>query len=197
MRALPALLLVAACGGGTPKATISNHGAPRGLDAAIRRVDFANRTYATALGDETPEQITVKDGEYERPNDADGNSQGFFSAGKPVYGDVDGDGREDAIVITIDNGGGTGMFDVARLYMLRGADAVEVAVVPGGDRGDGGLRDVAVEPGGLRVERFLSGDGDGACCPSKLTIEHWRWTGTDLALDERRTTTEANPDAAR
>ncbi|HTJ44612.1 MAG TPA: hypothetical protein VL463_21050 [Kofleriaceae bacterium] len=183
--AAASLLFVAACAATAPKTAVSNHGAPRGLDTTIRTVDFQNFTY---------EDVTVKDGEYERPKDADGDSQGFFSAGKPVYGDVDGDNVEDAIVITIDNSGGTGMFDAARVYMMRNGAPVQVAAVPGGDRGDGGLRDVTVEPGGLIVERFLSGDGDGACCPSQITVEHWRWTGKDLAIDEQRSKTIPNPD---
>jgi hypothetical protein len=195
MRCVPLFALAAACGASQPKPTISNQSPARGLDTSIRQIDFLNRTYETSMGDEAPEKITVKDGEYERPQGPDGDPGGFFSVRKPVYGDVDGDGREDAIVITVDNGGGTGMFDAALVYMMRDGQPTQVAVIPGGDRGDGGLRAVEVEPGGVKVERFLSGDGDGACCPSKLTIEHWRWTGKDLAIDDKRTTTEANPDA--
>src|SRR6185437_10777726 len=129
--------------------------------------------------------------------DADGNEAGFFHADPPVYGDVDGDGVEDAIVITIDNGGGTGMFDAAHVFTMRGGALTELAVVPGGDRGDGGLRAVTVEPGGVRVERLQSIEGDGACCPSKLSVEHWRWTGRDLAIDAARTETIDNPDAQK
>ncbi len=194
---LLASLALAACGGASPKQVVSNHGEPHGLDRSIRTVDFLDHTYQSQMGDEAPESITVRNGDYERPKDADGNEAGFFHAGAPVYGDVDGDGVEDAIVITIDNGGGTGMFDVAHVFTMKGGQVAEIAVVPGGDRGDGGLRDVTPEPGGVKVERLTSVEGDGACCPSKLTVEHWRWTGKDLAIDDKQTTTIDNPDAQK
>jgi hypothetical protein len=191
--------LVAACGSKTPPTgtAMSNHAGERPVDAAIRKVDFLNRTYHTSIGEGEGEDVTVKDGDFERPNDDDGNSQGFFHVSAPVYGDVDGDGVLDAIVITVDNGGGTGMFDVARLFTMKGGQAVEIATIGGGDRGDGGLRSVAIETGAVVVERYLSGDGDGACCPSKMTIERYRWTGQDLAIDAQATRTVANPDAER
>jgi hypothetical protein len=193
----PLLLSLAACGAKTPApAPVGNHDAARRTEPSIRSVDFLNRTYEVGEDpDSPPEKITVVKGDFERPDDTDGNRQGFFHVDPPTYGDVDGDGADDAIVITVDNGGGTGMFDVAHVYAMRGGTPVEIAAVPGGDRGDGGLHAVTAEPGGVRVERMMSVEGDGACCPSKLSVEHWRWTGKDLAIDDKRTETIANPDA--
>ncbi len=194
---LAGALLVVACGSKAPTTgtAIGNHPARPALDTSIRQVDFLNRTYGVSSGDSDTEQITVKDGDFERPDDADGNRAGFFHVEKPVYGDVDGDGVEDAVVITVDNGGGTGMFDAARIFTIRAGKVVPLAGIAGGDRGDGGLHSIEVERGGVVVERNLAVEGDGACCASKLTIEHWRWNGTDLAIDQAATTTIANPDA--
>jgi hypothetical protein len=194
-----ALAALGACGAkAAAPTTVGNHDGARSAEPSIHAVDFLNRTYAVADGpDAPPEQITVVKGDYERPNDADGDVMGFFHVDPPTYGDVDGDGAEDAIVITVDNTGGTGMFDEAEVWAMRGGKPVQIAGIPGGDRGDGGLHAASAEPGGVRVERYQSGDGDGACCPSKLSIEHWRWTGKDLALDEKRTETIDNPDAQK
>jgi hypothetical protein len=175
--------------------TTTASAAPRGSGAidrtAIRRVDFANRTYYSQLGDEPPEPVAVVNGVFERPSERDGARNGFFMVRPAVYGDVDGDGVEDAIVVAIDNGGGTGMFDDARVFALRAGRVVEIARIPGGDRGDGGLHAVAAETGGVRVERY-DNDGGGACCPRKLAIEHWRWTGRGLELDPSRTVVVAS-----
>jgi hypothetical protein len=188
---------LAACGSQAPTTgtLIQNHAEPRPLDTSIRSVDFLNHTYHSSLGDGDGEDVTVKGGDLERGNDEDGNSMGFFHVGAPIYGDVDGDGIEDAIVVTVDNGGGTGMFDAAHVYTMRKGEVVELATIPGGDRGDGGIQSIEVARGGVKVTRNLSVDGDGACCPSKLQIESWRWDGSDLALDEHTVQTVPNADA--
>jgi hypothetical protein len=49
------------------------------------------------------------------------------------------------------------------------------AQIEGGDRGEGGLQSVAVGSGEVTVRRFDSAPSDGACCPSRVLIERWRW----------------------
>lgn len=174
---LALVTIIAACGSG-PAKPASNHVVARGLDSSIRGVDFLNRTYQTAIGDEPPESVTVVNGGFDRPDDPDGNRAGFFLVKPPQFGDLDGDGVEEAVVITVDNGGGTGMFDLARVFAMRGGKAVEIATIPGGDRADGGLHAASIEHGEVRIERYVG--GDGACCPTRISVEHWRWTGTDM-----------------
>lgn len=193
MRALFAsLLLLAACGGNSKKPAPGNGGGAAG-GASIRSVDFANRTYHSGDAGE----ITVKDGEADFEVDPEQPElRGWFNAGPPVYGDVDGDGAEDAIVITAFNGGGTGTFSSGEVYAMRAGSAEPVLIgeIPGGDRGDGGLGDLRIEGGKVLVERYLSTEDDGACCPSKLTREVWRWNGTTFVEDEAARETVDNPD---
>lgn len=189
--------LLAACGARPASAPLSNQRPGPGPDESIRAVDFLDRTYDASIGEDAVEHVTVHGGAFDRPDDPDGARAGFFHVAPPAYGDVDGDGGLDAVVITVDNTGGTGMFDDARVFAMRGGQAVVIATIGGGDRGDGGLHAATVEPGGVRIERYQSIEGDGACCPSKLAIEHWRWTGKDLSLDDTRTTTIDNPDRPR
>ena len=172
---------------------------PHELDRSIRAVDFQNYTYESQSGgySDPRESITVTNGAYERPRSADGHDQGYFRARAPMYGDLNGDGVEDAIVVTLENGGGRGIFDAAHVFTMRNGQVAKIAEVPGGDRGFGGFRNVTLEPGGLKVERLTSVAGDGAHRASKLTIEHWRWIGKALAIDDKRTTIVDNPDAQR
>ena len=192
--ALPALLVLVACGGKATPPPVANQGGGGGTAVGIRSIDWANRTYQN--GDGT---FTVKDGTFEfafdengnevaadyQPTDPDGYvERGYFNVAAPVYGDVDGDGTEEAIIISVHNTGGTGQFDGADVYTMRGGEPVVIGGIPGGDRGDGGLHGVTFEGPVVIVERMMSQDGDGACCPSKLQVERWRWTGGTLVEDE-------------
>jgi hypothetical protein len=140
----------------------------------VRDVDWRNRKY----GD-----YVVKDGETSWDH-GDGDT-GWFVVSPPIYGDVDGDGFEDAIIISTENTGGTGRFDGADVYTLRDGAVVVIASIPGGDRGHGGLEAVTVPaPKVVTVRRYDAQDGVGACCPSRLRVETWRWEGGALVQDE-------------
>jgi hypothetical protein len=188
---LASIVLAAACGGSS-KPAAGTPGAPRGKIGvtSIRSVDFLNRTYDTGDG-----AITVKDGEAEIEVDPElPELHGFFNVSPPVYGDVDGDGAEDAIVMTAYNGGGTGTFTSAEIYALReGQGVVKLGEIPGGDRGDGGLDDLRIEDGRILVDRNQSAEDDGACCPSLLVHELWRWNGSTFVEDEAARQTVSNP----
>jgi hypothetical protein len=210
-RSLPLLLVFGVFAGcrapsaGRPQ--VANH-TGGGISAVpnispIRAIDWMNRTYQT--GDA---EYTVSAGTFEYAYDEEGNivaadyqpadpdgyvERGFFSVTEPVYADVDGDGIEEAVIILLENTGGTGMFSGIDVYTLRDGKETVLGGIPGGDRGDGGISDVRVEGQVVIVERFMSQDGDGACCPSKLQTERWRWDGKTFVEDEgaRRLTDHA------
>ena len=183
-----------ACGGGAAPKPIANGGGAAVAAGDIRAVDWANRTYQS--GDGT---FTVKDGSAEFAFDEEGNEvapdfqpkdpdafveHGYFNVTPPRFGDVDGDGADDALVIHVYNGGGTGQFDGITLYTMRGGEPVALGEIPGGDRGDGGISDARLEGGVVLVERMMSQADDGACCPSKLQHERWAWRDGKLVEDE-------------
>lgn len=189
------ILLLAACGGHTKSPTPGNVGGGGG-GASIRSIDWANRTYT---GGDTG-SVTVKDGEAELEIDPEmPEMRGWFNVSSPSYGDVDGDGVEDAIVITTYNGGGTGNFTTGQVFALRpgASEPVVIGEIPGGDRGDGGLNDITIEGGKILVERNLSTEDDGACCPSKLVKEVWHWDGHAFVEDVAASQTVDNPDYQR
>jgi len=172
--------------------------------ATIRTIDWMNRTYAS--GDAT---YPVVAGQYEYARDEEGNvvasdyqardpdayiERGFFQVTPPVFGDVDGDGAEDAVIVTLENMGGTGMFSSVEIYVLRDGQPVVLGAIPGGDRGDGGIADALLDGKTVTVDRYLSLDGDGACCPSQLQHERWTWDGTAFVEDVRARTVTDNPD---
>ena len=154
LRARLALALLAACGASSRP--------------SIRAVDFADFTYVV------PQQgrIAVVHGQGEIAYDADGDpvaasdprarpaadlTHGLFRVAPPVYGDVDGDGADDAAVVTELRTGGTGAFTaIAVFHLMHGAPAV-LGWISGGDRGDGGIARVSISGGALHVDRLELG----------------------------------------
>jgi hypothetical protein len=201
--AIAGAAVLAACGGKTaPAGGVGNLASPEpppraaaATDRTIRGVDFQNFTYA--LGDSA---FTVTAGECVVVFDADdammtpdefvrrypgaaSTREGFFHAALPAYGDVDGDGADDAVILTTFNGGGSGQLTSAWVYHLVGGAPAVLGVVPGGDRADHGLNAVSIDAAGrVVVERNLG--GDGACCPTATQLERWRWDGRDFVEDE-------------
>ena len=66
---------------------------------------------------------------------------------------------------------------------MRGGKVVELGEIAGGDRGDGGIRKVALDGRAIIVERNVLADGDGACCASTWRRERWGWKGGSLVED--------------
>lgn len=87
--------------------------------------------------------------------------------------DLDHDGVMEHVAYVLCMPGGSGTFDSVRAYHVRDGRFVEVAVIEGGDRADGGLDTPRVEGDAIVVGRF-SGDEEGVCCPTHVTDETWR-----------------------
>ena len=190
------LVAVAACGGGArPPTTVGNSAGGGGGGATVRSIDWLNRSYDSGdMG-----QVTVVNGEYEFAMDEEGNmvapdyeptdpdayvERGSFSVSPPIFGDVDGDGAEEAVLVSHFHGGGTGRFSGIDVYAIRDGKDVVLGGIPGGDRGDGGISDVRLEGQVIVVDRMMAMEGDGACCPSKLQHERWTWDGKAFVEDE-------------
>jgi hypothetical protein len=103
------------------------------------------------------------------------------------YGDVTGDGREEAMVVLYAEVGGTSNSNDVFIYTLKNAKPVLLWKFATGDRADGGLRRIYAENGQLVVElagknKIIGGDlyapygtGTGTCCPTVFTRTKYRW----------------------
>ncbi|MEO8572796.1 MAG: hypothetical protein ABI481_02415 [Pyrinomonadaceae bacterium] len=141
----------------------------------IRKVDFKNFTYLAHCISEKPSKITVKDGEFSREKQEDGYVDRFyFNVFDVAYGDLTGDGRDEAIVLGACNTGGTGNFSEGFVFSMKGPRPSLVARIPGGDRAYGGLRNTRVEGGLLVVESNDVGPEGGACCPQVIVTTKYK-----------------------
>lgn len=145
---------------------------------AIRQTDFRNFTYRPlCLGEGgKSEAIRVKNSEYSRDKGIE--DRVYFKVNDVIYGDLDGDGQEEAIVETVCNTGGTGNFSDGTIYKLRAGKPVAIASLGVGDRADGGIHKIAIENGLIKVGRY--GGNSGACCPDYIETYTHKLSGRKL-----------------
>lgn len=149
----------------------------------IRKVDFQNFTYTPSCSgeDDKPEKITVKKGEFSRKKEIDGFVESFyFSVLSVEYGDLNGDGQDEAAINTVCNTGGTGQFTEGLIYTMKAGKPSLVIRFLGGDRADGGIREMKVADGLLVVEINDGERNTGACCPEGVIKSRYRLTGDKL-----------------
>ena len=154
--------------------------------SSIRDVDLMNFEYLPYCIGEKPEPIKVKDGKYFEETDQDGWTERlYFSIFNISYGDLTGDGREEAVVLSVCNTGGTGNFSEGYIYGYSAGGTQLLARIPGGDRADGGLRTASVERGELIVESNDPGELGGSCCPEYIISSRYRlFRGRLIQLDQ-------------
>ena len=144
--------------------------------ADIHKTDFRSFTYRPSCADfessEANVPVTVTGGRFEgKPGtDLEGT---FFEVQQVLYGDLDGDGRDEAVVRTLCNTGGTGQFDEGFVYGMKDGKPALRGRIQGGDRAAGGVRCIRFEGGALKVER-VGNDSGAARGIDFVDIETWK-----------------------
>ncbi len=147
----------------------------------IRQVDFGNFAYPAFCAGEESETITVEDSEYAYETKEDGHTdRRYFKVSAPEFGDLTGDGKDEAVIISVCNTGGTGNFTEGYIYSIKGGKPELIARLPGGDRADGGLRSAKVVNKQLVIESNDTGELGGACCPEFIVTSKFRLQGEKL-----------------
>ena len=138
--------------------------------ADIHKVDFNNFTYSAYCAGEDLDKITVKDGEYSKETPQDGYTDRiYFKILKVAYGDLNGDGKDEAAILSVCNTGGTGNFTEGFVYGIKRGKPSLIGRIPGGDRAYGGLYGAEIADGILFIDNYEAGDGGASCCP-ELTV---------------------------
>ena len=166
---------------------------------SIRAVDFRNFSYPETEGLHTPHSrkrsFKLKDGALPETRDKQGFVDGMgIYLSSVSYGDVTGDGQEEAIVTMSIVTGGSALPNIVYIYTLKGSKPRLLWAFDTGDRADGGLRRVKAENGRLLVELYGNGKilgkdlgaedktNRGACCPTFFTRARYKWTGNGFRL---------------
>lgn len=131
-------------------------------------------------------------------NDADFDDP---SSANVQYGDIDGDGVDEAALhVNCSNGGGTGggelRFDLF-IYRVTDERLDLIDVLRTLDVEDDQLPslpgDAQLGDGSIIVPSAYYGPSDGTCCPTGRATTTWRYDGTRLVLDTVRVTKPAKP----
>ena len=134
-------------------------------------------------------------------------SPGEVSPGFLTYGDMTGDGVEDAAVAIGISIRGSAIPDYVYIYTIVNGSPTPKAIwdFETGDRGDGGLRNVYGENGQLVIELFgknrtvgndlYLGD-EPLCCPSSFTKTFYHWNGTTFERIRSEVVPNPTQDAA-
>jgi len=166
---------------------------------SIRAVDFGNFSYPKTKGFHIPHSrkrfFRLKNGLLPETRDKQGFIVGMgVGLSKVSYGDVTGDGQEEAVVVLSFLTGGSSMPNCVYVYAWDHRRPKLLWAFNTGDRAHGGLRRVKAENRSLLVE--LYGDGKvvgkdfytidktfrGACCPTLFTRARYKWTGNGFRL---------------
>jgi hypothetical protein len=167
---------------------------PTIASAQITKTDFQNFTYEPYCAGEEPQKVTVKNGEFSEEKEADGYTDRFyFKVYDTTYGDLNGDGANEAVVLSVCNTGGTGNFTEGFIYTLRGGKPVLIARIEGGDRAYGGIRSAVVAKGLLVVDQNDPGEDGGACCPEFAVKTTYKLSGDKLIEQGRAARRELYP----
>lgn len=153
------------------------------INDEIRKVDFKNFTYLPLCAEEENEavKVTVKNGKFSEEKKVDDYTERFyFEIFSVSYGDVNGDGNEDAVILSFCNTGGTGNFSEGFIFEMKNGKPALLARIPGGDRAYGGLREAKVEKGLLVVQSNDVGELGGACCPEYIVTTKYKVKGDKL-----------------
>src|SRR5580765_4544060 len=162
----------------TPRAEKTAEGAStRALAPTVE--ELKNATYA-GLGELGPVMLT--NGRWTGPPPVPG------AASRPsveltddfrVVGDLDGDGREESVVVLTYSSGGTGGWSFLAVVAREDGTLRNVATTALGDRVQ--VRSARIDGGRLLVSAVRAGENDAACCPGDLV--EWQWTLGDGRLN--------------
>lgn len=96
-----------------------------------------------------------------------------------VNGDIDGDGREETVVLLWSSSGGSGTFNyIAVMGRDRDGTVMSLGTLPLGDRVQ--VVSAEIADGQVRFLVIQAGPGDAACCPGQKTIRTFELTGEEM-----------------
>jgi len=160
------------CGAVAAIATGACSGPQSGPETPTRE-QLANGTYTGIFA----EPIKLTAGRYQGPPFTE-NSATFPSAmlleNTLAFGDVDGDGVDEAIVALASNSGGSGVIVYLVVVTAKAGVAGNIAVEELEDRAI--VRSIAVVGGDIRVDVVRHGPDDPMCCPTLYEQETWKLT---------------------
>jgi len=109
-----------------------------------------------------------------------------------AIGDLNGDGKAEAVVPVVENYGGTGAFVFLTAYKIDQGEPVFLASVAIDDRPI--IEALSIENGEVYLSATVHGVDDPMCCPTLHTMRRYRLTDTGLLMTGFSTKTPTGED---
>jgi heat shock protein HslJ len=138
---------------------------------SFTREELANAAYLSEWTDQGTVQLN--NGEYRAAAEQIVTLTNFAA-----FGDLDGDGQDEAAVILVTNTGGSGSFyDLAIVRKQSGA-LTNLATTLLGDRVQ--IKSLRIENGKISVDLLTQGPDDAMCCPTQYVINQYALQNGEL-----------------
>ncbi len=155
---------------GTPTAGATDSG-------ALTPEQLQNAIYLSDYGPEGSVQLT--DGSFKGPAAPRSATEIVVQlASQMAFGDLNGDGSEDAVVVLVTQPGGSGSFYDLAAVLNEGGEPVNVAIAFLGDRAK--LNGLSIADGQIAVDMVIQGPNDPMCCPTHRVTQTYALEGDQL-----------------
>jgi len=111
-------------------------------------------------------------------NEEDGGEQFWLDEEHVVFGDLDGDDVDDAIVVLVSSGGGSGIFYQLVAVTLHNGIVETPAVKSLGDRIK--INQINIRGGNVTVDMITHGPDDPSCCPTERQVLKLKVQGSEF-----------------
>jgi len=168
-------------------------------DSPLGTFDFKNFTYPFPRGwqDTDSKEFTLENGKRQVSKERIGIS--FVTT---LFGDANGDGADEAIVILKFDTGGSAVPQTVYIYSWRENEPNLIWSFRTGDRADGGLKNIWTENNSVVIELFgqdryilgdsetlkITGDEEQISFPAYYTKTVYKWNGSSFKMEGKRLT---------
>jgi len=134
-----------------------------------------NATYMLPLYGRT---VTLTNGVYQEGSGAEIYSVSM--TGAIAFGDLNGDGLEDAATILVENGGEPGQFESVVVMLNQSGVPAQAGVAQLGDRVQ--INSLAIQEGRVLLDMLVQGPNDAMCCPTQPVTQSYQLFANGLFL---------------